>query len=159
MEIFRRRPATIGLIEDKIADLYQEHYVLYEDTQFDLPLIAFLEAYYEAVRTGKLDELPPPAKKNNKQQEAEDFSFLGNAYANRQVLVEHLHRYSRERVTAYWRAYCKRYYPGWLESHQTDGPLLSNKPDDTSSEESSEDERATLEALQKLQEKFKSGRK
>lgn len=26
MEIFRRRPASVGLIEDKIADLYQGYY-------------------------------------------------------------------------------------------------------------------------------------
>lgn len=166
IEIFRRRPATVGLIEDKIADLYQEYYQLHGETQFDLLLIQFLEAYYKAVKEGTLDQLPPVVKVDSRQQEKADFSFSKSAYADRATLVAHcmdmLHRYPRERVTAYWLTYCKIHHPAWLDSQQHDGPEGSNQATPVAPPPPPPlppAKQATEEAIDKLRNKFNTGRK
>ena len=163
IEIFRRRPATVGLIEDKIADLYQEYYQLHGETQFDFLLEDFLRVYYKAVKEGTLDQLPPVAKVDSRQTEKADFSFSKSAYANRETLVAHckdmLHRYARERVTAYWRTYCQIHHAAWLDSQQHDGPEGSNQASPVAPPPPLPAKQATEEAIDKLRNKFNTGRK
>jgi hypothetical protein len=153
MEIFRRYPVSKGLGEEKIADLYQNSFELFGQANLDLELIGFLKTYYTAVRSGTYEQLLPVPKANIKQQEAADFIFFKDAYANHQELIEHckdmLHRYSRPRVEAYWLTYCQMHYSEWLNAYQTDAPPYANEAGTPSSEQ-----QATQQAIQKLHAKF-----
>ena len=118
------------------------------------------------MKEGTLDQLPTPAKVDSRQTEKADFSFSKSAYANRETLVAHckdmLHRYARERVMAYWLTYCQMYHQDWLDSHQYNAPKGSNQVAPVTPPPPPPPllaKQAIEEAIDKLRDKFTSGRK